>query len=223
MDYKVFGVSRENDRRRFDEAFKIILKAWSNERIRHQGEFWQFDELTLYPRPVQKPHPPIWVAGTSEQTLAWAGRHAFHIMTVGHPHPPEKVRPGVEAWKTALVNQGIDPKDRHCQFHVRTYVDENSQRAREMATRAVTRYDEISRIGRRSLTAAPADYNWQMMLETGRNNYGNPEECIQNIRNAMAHYYFDTLTTTFNFGGIPHPDVTKSMRLFAKEVMPAFR
>ena len=223
MDYKVFGVSRENDRRRFDEAFKIILKAWSNERIRHQGEFWQFDELTLYPRPVQKPHPPIWVAGTSEQTLAWAGRHAFHIMTVGHPHPPEKVRPGVEAWKTALANQGIDPRDRHCQFHVRTHVDENSQRAREMATHAVTRYDEISRIGRRSLTAAPAEYNWQMMLETGRNNYGNPEECIQNIRNAMVHYYFDTLTTTFNFGGIPHADVTRSMRLFAKEVMPAFR
>ena len=39
----------------------------------------------------------------------------------------------------------------------------------------------------------------------------------------MKHYYFDTLTTTFNFGGIPHSEVIKSMRLFAKEVMPAFR
>jgi hypothetical protein len=39
----------------------------------------------------------------------------------------------------------------------------------------------------------------------------------------MKNYYFDTLTTTFNFGGIPHAEVTKSMRLFAKEVLPAFR
>ena len=39
----------------------------------------------------------------------------------------------------------------------------------------------------------------------------------------MANYYFDTLTTTFNFGGIPHAEIVKSMRLFAKEVMPAFR
>ena len=43
----------------------------------------------------------------------------------------------------------------------------------------MTRYDEISRIGRRSLSAAPAAYDWQRMLDTGRNNYGNPEECIR--------------------------------------------
>jgi hypothetical protein len=39
----------------------------------------------------------------------------------------------------------------------------------------------------------------------------------------MKNYYFDTLTTTFNFGGIPHGAILKSMRLFANEVMPAFR
>jgi alkanesulfonate monooxygenase SsuD/methylene tetrahydromethanopterin reductase-like flavin-dependent oxidoreductase (luciferase family) len=222
MDYKVFGVTRENDRQRLDEAFDVIFKAWTKERVSHQGAFWRFDELTLYPRPVQKPHPPIWVAGTSEQTLGWAGRHGFHIMTVGHPHPPEKVRPGIDAWKKALLDQGIDPKDRHCQFHVRTHVNESADRARDVSVAAIGRYDAISRIGRRSLTAAPAAYDWDMMLATGRNNYGNPGQCIENIRHAMKNYYFDTLTTTFNFGGIPHGEIVKSMRLFAKEVMPAF-
>ncbi len=223
LDYKVFGVTRENDRQRLDEAFEVILKAWTNDRFSHQGTAWQFGEITLYPRPIQKPHPPIWVAGTSAQTLEWAGRHGFHIMTVGHPHPPEKVRPGVEAWKKALIDHGIDPTERHCQFHARTHVNENAERAREMATAAITRYDEISRIGRRSLTVAPGEYNWEMMLATGRNNYGEPDQCIQNILNAAKNYYFDTLTTTFNFGGIPHTEIVKSMRLFAKEVMPAFR
>jgi hypothetical protein len=61
------------------------------------------------------------------------------------------------------------------------------------------------------------------MLATGRNNYGTPEQCIKNIRSAMRNYYFDTLTTTFNFGGIPHDEVMKSMRLFAKEVASEFR
>jgi hypothetical protein len=106
---------------------------------------------------------------------------------------------------------------------VRTHVNESAARAREVAVAAITRYDEISRIGRRSLTAAPADYDWDLMLATGRNNYGDPLQCINNIHNAMAHYYFDTLTTTFNFGGLPHAEIVKSMRLFAKEVMPAFR
>jgi alkanesulfonate monooxygenase SsuD/methylene tetrahydromethanopterin reductase-like flavin-dependent oxidoreductase (luciferase family) len=223
MDYKVFGVTRENDRERLREALDIILKVWASEKAAHAGLFWKFDELSLYPRPIQQPHPPIWVAGTSAEGLGWAGRQGYHIMTVGHPHPPEKVRVGVEAWRQGLVESGHDLRDKHCQFHVRTHVDEDPVRAREIGMAAIKRYDEISRIGRRSLTAPPAEYDWDRMLATGRNNYGNPDQCIQNIRNAAKHYYFDTLTTTFNFGGIPHGEILRSMRLFAKEVMPAFR
>ena len=223
IDYKVFGVSRENDRQRLREAIDVISKTWANERISHAGQFWSFDELTVYPRPIQQPSPPIWVAGTSAEGLGWAGRQGYHIMTVGHPHPPEKVRPGVEAWKQGLMTSGYDLKTKHCQFHVRTHVSERSANARSIAMAAIKRYDEISRIGRRSLTASPEDYDWNMMLATGRNNYRNPDECITNIENARKNYYFDTLTTTFNFGGIPHFEILKSMRLFAKEVMPAFR
>jgi alkanesulfonate monooxygenase SsuD/methylene tetrahydromethanopterin reductase-like flavin-dependent oxidoreductase (luciferase family) len=223
MDYRVFGVTRDNDRQRSAEALEIILKVWSQERADHQGHFWQFEALTLYPRPVQQPHPPIWVAGTSPQGLGWAGRQGYHIMTVGHPHPPDKVRAGVDAWKQGLLEVGIDPATRHCQFHCRTHVNQSAERAREIGMAAVTRYDEISRIGRRSLTIAPGEYDWEMMLKTGRNNYGTPEQVIQGIHNAARHYYFDTLTTTFNYGGIPHAEILKSMRLFAKEVMPAFR
>jgi len=223
MDYRVFGVTRDNDRQRSAEALEVILKVWSNKRASHQGNFWQFEELTLYPRPVQQPHPPIWVAGTSAQGLGWAGRNGYHIMTVGHPHPPEKVGPGVDAWKQGLLEACIDPKARHCQFHVRTHVNESAERAREIGMAAVKRYDDISRIGRRSLTAASVDYDWDGMLATGRNNYGTPDQVIQGIHNAAKYYYFDTLTVTFNFGGIPHVEIVKSMRLFAKEVIPAFR
>ena len=223
MDYKVFGVTRENDRQRLHEALAIVLKAWGQDHASHRGEFWRFDELTLYPRPMQQPHPPIWVAGTSAEGLGWAGRQGYHIMTVGHPHPPEKVCLGVEAWKRGLIEAGFDPSNKHCQFHVRTHVHEDSEQAKLTGMAAVKRYDEISRIGRRSLSAAPAEYDWETMLATGRNNYGDPEQCIRNIRNAMKNYYFDTLTTTFNFGAIPHAEIMKSMRLFAREVMPAFR
>ncbi|MDH3445904.1 MAG: LLM class flavin-dependent oxidoreductase [Deltaproteobacteria bacterium] len=223
LDYRVFGVTRENDRERMREAVEVILKSWGQERVNHQGNFWKFEQLSLYPRPVQQPHPPIWVAGTSAEGLGWAGRNGYNIMTVGHPHPPEKVRPGVEAWKQGLMEGGFDLKDKHCQFHVRTHVNESAGRAREVAMAAISRYDTISRIGRKSLTVAPAEYDWDMMLATGRNNYGNPEQVIGGIYNAQRHYYFDTLTTTFNFGGIGHEEISKAMRLFAKEVMPAFR
>ena len=222
LDYQVFDIQREEGQERMEEALEIILNAWSSERLGHRGKFWSFPEITLYPRPVQQPHPPIWVAGTSARALEWAGRRGYDIMTVGHPHPPEKVRAGVEAWKKALIETGIDPKERHCQFHARTHVSENGERAREIATAAVTRYDAISRIGRKSAMIETDNYDWDGMLAMGRNLYGNPEQCIEIVHNATRHYYFDTLTTTFNFGGIPHQEIKKSMRLFAKEIMPAF-
>jgi alkanesulfonate monooxygenase SsuD/methylene tetrahydromethanopterin reductase-like flavin-dependent oxidoreductase (luciferase family) len=93
LDYNVFGLARENDRQRLREAIEVILKTWGNERIGHDGEFWKFDPLTLYPRPMQQPHPPIWVAGTSAEGLGWAGRQGYHIMTVGQATPAGKSRP----------------------------------------------------------------------------------------------------------------------------------
>ena len=121
------------------------------------------------------------------------------------------------------MEAGIGPKERHCQFHVRTHVNESSVSAEEIARAAISRYDEISRIGRKSLTVAPEHYDWHAMLAAGRNLYGNPEECIKIFHNARRNYYFDTLTTTFNFGGIAHEQIKKSMRLFAKEVMPVLK
>ena len=128
----------------------------------------------------------------------------------------------MEAWREGLKASGIDPNLRRCQFHIRTWVDEDSKYAQEVATQAIVRYDDISRIGRRE-DAKPKNTNWADMLASGRNLYGNPDQCIQIIYNSMKNYSFNIMTNTFNFGGIPHDMIKKSMRLFAKEVMPAFR
>jgi hypothetical protein len=61
------------------------------------------------------------------------------------------------------------------------------------------------------------------MLETGRNCYGNPDQVIKAIEAAQRNFDFDIFSSTFNYGGLPHEDVLRAMRLFAKEVMPAFR
>jgi alkanesulfonate monooxygenase SsuD/methylene tetrahydromethanopterin reductase-like flavin-dependent oxidoreductase (luciferase family) len=221
LDYRVFAIPREESQQRMEEANEVILKAWSKERFSHQGKFWKFEEIALYPRPVQQPHPPIWVAGTP-QTLGWAGRQGYDIMTVGHPHPPDKVRHGVEAWREGLRISGLDPDKHRCQFHIRTWVDQNAKHAHEVATEAIRRYDAISRIGRKEDQPVEKNCDWEGMLASGRNLYGNPDQCIQIINNSMKHYSFNILTTTFNFGGIPHNMIKKAMRLFAKEVMPAF-
>ncbi len=101
------------------------------------------------------------------EELGWAGRQGYHIMTVAHPHPPESVGKGVEAWREGLVAQGHDPSAHHCQLHLRIYVNQNSKRAEEIGTAAIARYDDVSRIGRKEPLPPGSVYDWQGMLASG--------------------------------------------------------
>src|SRR5262245_29332581 len=158
-------------------------------------------------------------------SLGWAGRHGFNIMTVAHPFPSEHYAPGLAAWREGLAKIGLAPGRRHCKLHLRTWVDEDGERAREIAEPALLRYDYISTVGRKARAPFRSSdtYPFADMRATGRNIYGNPDQCIAAINATLRNYQFDIFSTTFNFGGLPHEEVKRSMRLFAKEVMPAFK
>lgn len=223
-DLVVYGVDREERRGRFEESIQIIKAAWANDTFSHEGTYWHIPEASIYPRPVQRPHPPFWAAATSPEAMDWAGSNGFNVMTVAHPFPPERMRGAVPAWRSALGAAGHHPADFACKIHVRVWVDESSERAREVAEAAIRRYDShqaLAGIGRMAEGVPPA-YDWEGMLDQGRNVYGNPDECIRYVGNTCRNYDFDIFSATFNFGGIPHEQVLKAMRLFAREVMPAF-
>jgi alkanesulfonate monooxygenase SsuD/methylene tetrahydromethanopterin reductase-like flavin-dependent oxidoreductase (luciferase family) len=224
-EYGVFGAKPEDSRARFEEAADVVVKAWANERFSHEGTHWQFDGITLYPQTVQRPHPPIWVAGTSVDTMRWAGLHGYDIMTVPHPFPPERIQPTVDAWREGLREAGHDPAQGQNMSHIRVWVDESEARAREVAEAGIKRYEEVSR-GRVPLGGviySPATYSWDDMRAQGRNIYGTPDQVIAGIHTAARNYGTTILGAQFNYGGISHEAAIKAMRLFAKEVMPAFR
>ncbi len=222
-DFNVFGVPRDEARARFEEEAEIIAEAWGKDRFSYKGQFFNFNDVTIYPRPVQQPSPRMWVAGHSPESLGWAGRHGFNIMITAHPYVPEHYPEAMAAWRAGLAEAGLRPEDRNCKVHLRVWVDENAERARKVAEEAIIRYDISSEVSRGRTGFDPSTYDYRGMLESGRNVYGNPDQCIEAINNAIRNYEFDIFSTTFNFGGIPHEEIMKSMRLFAKEVMPAFK
>ena len=59
-------------RARFEEAYEIILKAWTEEEFSYEGKFWSYKNVSIWPRPVQEPHPPIYMSGSSEQSGKFA-------------------------------------------------------------------------------------------------------------------------------------------------------
>lgn len=79
-EHDVFGIPQSESRARFDEAFEIIEKAWTEESFSHQGRFWSFKDLSIWPRPMQQPRPPVWIPVTgSKESVEWAARHDVPI------------------------------------------------------------------------------------------------------------------------------------------------
>src|SRR5215831_17537510 len=79
--YSGYGVRYDESRERFQESLDLILKAWTQDGFTHTGKYFATDNLTVVPRPYQKPHPPIWVAATTPDTFAMVGRMGYSLVT----------------------------------------------------------------------------------------------------------------------------------------------
>jgi len=78
-----FGISKENRSRRFVEVLKVMKALWTEPRATFAGEFWKFENVAMEPKPLQKPHPPIWFGARDEFALRRAVRHGDGWMGAG--------------------------------------------------------------------------------------------------------------------------------------------
>jgi alkanesulfonate monooxygenase SsuD/methylene tetrahydromethanopterin reductase-like flavin-dependent oxidoreductase (luciferase family) len=84
IEFEAFGVPLEESAGRFREAVDVVLGAWTQERLRHAGEFFRFDGVEVLPKPLQQPHPPVWMAATSDAAIDWAAGRGFSILMDPH-------------------------------------------------------------------------------------------------------------------------------------------
>ena len=83
-EFNAFGVPPEESAERFREAVEIVLQAWTKERFSFKGTHFSFDDIEVLPKPLQRPHPPIWMAATSEPAIDWAASRGFSILMDPH-------------------------------------------------------------------------------------------------------------------------------------------
>jgi alkanesulfonate monooxygenase SsuD/methylene tetrahydromethanopterin reductase-like flavin-dependent oxidoreductase (luciferase family) len=84
VEFENFGVPPEESTSRFHEAVEIVLRAWTDERLSFAGTHYQFDDVEVLPKPMQRPHPPVWMAATSESAIEWAAGRGFSILLDPH-------------------------------------------------------------------------------------------------------------------------------------------
>ncbi|HEU0216716.1 MAG TPA: LLM class flavin-dependent oxidoreductase [Stellaceae bacterium] len=84
VEFAAFGVPPEESTSRFREAVEIVLRAWTDDKLSFAGEHFQFDAIDVLPKPLQQPHPPVWMAATSDAALEWAASRGFSILMDPH-------------------------------------------------------------------------------------------------------------------------------------------
>jgi len=84
VEFENFGVPPEESTSRFHEAVEIVLRAWTEERLTFVGKHFSFDGVEVLPKPMQLPHPPVWMAATSEGAIEWAAGRGFSILMDPH-------------------------------------------------------------------------------------------------------------------------------------------
>lgn len=90
IEFRILGVPFDERGARSDEYLDIIKTLWTQEKPSFKGRFFSFSEVHFLPKPVQKPHPPIWIGGRSHRAIRRAVEHG----TAWHPTytPPEQLR-----------------------------------------------------------------------------------------------------------------------------------
>lgn len=83
-EFRTFAVPMEESQIRFHEAVEIVTRAWTSDRLTYQGKFFSFDDVEVLPKPLQKPHPPVWMAAGSPEALQWAASMGHSVLLGPH-------------------------------------------------------------------------------------------------------------------------------------------
>lgn len=83
-EFQAFAVPVEESSDRFRECVEIVLAAWRNERLSFDGRFWRYEDIEVLPKPLQQPHPPVWLAATSPDSIRRAAEKGYDILQDPH-------------------------------------------------------------------------------------------------------------------------------------------
>jgi alkanesulfonate monooxygenase SsuD/methylene tetrahydromethanopterin reductase-like flavin-dependent oxidoreductase (luciferase family) len=244
-----FGVDIRTTREEWEEAVQIIPRMWMEDWFRHDGQFWQIPERQVLPRPIQKPHPPIWVAVAQPDTYELAGRKGIGILCFTVAAPGE-LEANIRRYREAIANPTEQVgafKNEQVGAFTLVACDENRQAARDLGgENGLWYFETIKKIYNpvwqgKSLDDIPPSYRWHAqnvtqaerlrtqdkldynaLIDSGAFCMGNPDDCIRAIERYEAAGA-DQLLAFVQIGRIPHERIMNTLRLFGKYVIPHFQ
>lgn len=239
LEYETFrpGVFKDHhleSREMFYEWIDIIREAWTNNTIEWKGKYISFPEIQPLPKPLQKPYPPMYAAAGSPDSFVLYPQKGLNVLGQAAVKPLFMALEDAKVFHKSWKEAGNDPEKGEFCLLWGAYCAPTVEQAVKDAEGPVMWY--ISRLqrffGPRQTDTETRNklrgYDWwtdptmDKMLANDMVLGGDPDRCIQLIKKAEAGGVNHVLGQ-FQIGGLRHEQTVASMKLFAKEVMPAFK
>jgi|TARA_B100001123_G_scaffold58864_1_gene63483 luciferase family oxidoreductase group 1 len=229
-EFERLGMKLEESRERFEEAVDILLLAFKGEPFSFNGKHFKFGETSIFPTPVQKPRPPIWVVGQSEESIVATAKRGFNLVSGGFGVSLERLKEFRKSFDDLLV--GAEQKENiRVSTQRAVYVTNDESELPEIIEQArwnmrvtLSLRQGLERVEKGHAQAIPFDN--EPSDEELIDRYfvmGTPATCIEKLSEIRDVMGLDHFNANFWFGDLEHKQVLRSMELFAKEVMPALQ
>ena len=252
-EYQVHNVPLSDSRARFEEAFDIVCRAWSEEVFSYKGRFWSYNDVAIWPRPMQQPRPPVWIPITgSRESIEWAGAndipitpgegsggmrediirfYAKCLAKAGHRVTPAHINIGSIAFVADSKAQAIEQYGPHFLYFNRTLFSHGNvtetEKLRPTGYVTDASRDYVRPENQRQAQRNRADFRNMTMADVAKlaetMPWGSPDEVRDRIIAAAEHAGAGTVLLHLNRGGLPHEMFVEQIRRFAKDVLPALQ
>ncbi len=223
-EFQLYDVSLDDRGARYVEQLKIMTALWTQDNVSFEGKFYTLKDAKIEPKPIVKPHPPIWLGGWGELSIKRAAR----LGDVWVPGPTAVLSKLIEAQAKycAELKAAGKPEQVNWPLTREVVMADTDQQAFELAEKylLINYRDEYGGgwehplIGKQD--SSPVD---QLdALSHDRFIIGNPDRCIKQIRHFVNAFGMNHLICRLYFPGMPHPHIIHELELISREVMPAF-
>ena len=240
-----FSVPVEEERSRYHEALDLMVKAWTAEEpFEWHGTHFNYDCVSILPRPLQQPHPSFWTTCSSEESLQWAASHHFSL-----------IAPGTMTQVGDIINYYRDYAERECGWTPTSadfgmarefYIAPTKAQVAELLPSLIARDEssgvnprfrvpELTRLLREQWSTRTYDYGAHLGRPAGSGRtpegyaggfflVGDPETMTQQIvEQHAACGRPGVLVIRPEIGSMSLDEVGDGLELFAKEVLPVVR
>jgi len=229
---------------RYHEAYDLVVKAWTEENpFEWHSQYYDYKCVSILPRPLQLPHPPIWTVAASTESLQWAAQHRLQLFCSGSLNGAAET---LNYYRNFTVTEcGWTPKPSdlgisrelyigRTKSQVREKMDELFHREGDMAFKQVSQAPQLASLNRERRATRSYSHQQQGARQVGEHRteeamhsgsflVGDPDSITEQILHQREVTGAGVVAIRLELGDVDLAEVTENLELFAREVLPVLK